>query len=426
MPPEAISSLAFDYAAAERAQLCWTLGITEHHNGVDNVLALINLALLTGHVGRHGSGLTPLRGQNNVQGGGDMGAIPNKLPGFHDIERDPTARHMFESAWGVPIPSHYGMHLTQMFHAMDKGELTTLYCIGENPAQSEADSSRTHQRLQSLDCLVVQDIFLTKTAEMADIVLPASSSWCESEGTVRNSERRVHRVRRALSPPGEARDDLDILSDLAARLGYDWGRPSPQQVWDELRSLSPVHRGMSYARLEALGGIAWPCYDEQSVGEAYLHGRLWERDLEKRGSAAPFTVVFDDPPLDPITPEFPLRLTTGRRLDSYNTGVQTSAYASPLRFGERLDISPEDASNYGLKSDDRVRIVSRRGAIEAVVNIDPGLREGLVFMTFHFSEDTDVNILTNEASDPRSGTSEFKAASIRIEAIVSKPCEAGG
>ena len=355
-----------------------------------------------------------------------MGAIPNKLPGFQDIERDPEARSMFERAWGARIPPQYGMHLTQMFHAMERGELTTLYCIGENPAQSEADSAKTHNLLWNLDCLVVQDIFLTKTAELADIVLPASSSWCESEGTVTNSERRVQRVRRALNPPGEARDDLDIFSDLAARLGYDWGRPSPEQIWDELRSLSPAHRGMSYSRLEALGGIAWPCYEEQSDGTAYLHARLWEREPGKRGPEAPFSVVFDDPPLDPITTDFPLRLTTGRRLDSYNTGVQTSAYASPLRFGERLDISPEDAVNYGLKLDDVVRVVSRRGAIEAIVRIDPGLREGLVFMTFHFSEDTDVNILTNDAADPRSGTSEFKAASVRIEVIALERCEARG
>ena len=191
--------------------ICWTLGITEHHNAVDNVLCLINLALLTGHVGRYGSGLNPLRGQNNVQGGGDMGAIPNKLPGFQDIESNHEARERFERAWGVTITPKYGWHLTQMFEAMERGDLRCLYVLGENPAQSEADATHANELLEGLDCLVVQDIFLTRTAEMADVVLPASASWCEAEGTVTNSERRVQRVRKALDPPGDARDDIEIL-----------------------------------------------------------------------------------------------------------------------------------------------------------------------------------------------------------------------
>ena len=193
--------------------ICWTLGITEHHNAVDNVLCLINLGLLTGHVGRYGSGLNPLRGQNNVQGGGDMGAIPNKLPGFQDIESNHEARERFERAWGVTIPPKYGWHLTQMFEAMERGDLRCLYVLGENPAQSEADATHANELLEGLDCLVVQDIFLTRTAEMADVVLPASASWCEAEGTVTNSERRVQRVRKALDPPGDARDDIEILCE---------------------------------------------------------------------------------------------------------------------------------------------------------------------------------------------------------------------
>jgi len=252
-----IRQVAHAYARADRAQICWTLGITEHHNAVDNVLALINLGLLTGHVGRYGSGLNPLRGQNNVQGGGDMGAIPNKLPGFQDIERDAEARRRFEKAWGTPVHPQYGWHLTQMFHAMERGELRTLYVIGENPAQSEADVQRARRLLAGLDFLVVQDIVMTKTAELADVVLPGTASWCEAEGTVTNSERRVQRVRKALDPPGDARDDTWILSELARRLGYDWGHPTAEEIWDELRSLSPIHRGMTYARLEA-EGVAVP------------------------------------------------------------------------------------------------------------------------------------------------------------------------
>jgi predicted molibdopterin-dependent oxidoreductase YjgC len=419
VPADRIRALAHAYARADRAQLCWTLGITEHHNAVDNVLSLINLALLCGHVGRWGSGLTPLRGQNNVQGGGDMGAIPNKLPGFQDIEQDAEARARFAAAWGAPIPPKYGWHLTQMFEAMERGELTTLYVIGENPAQSEADIDHARHLLESLEFLAVQDIFLTRTAEMADVVFPASASWCETEGTVTNSERRVQRVRRALNSPGNARDDLDIIADLALRLGYDWGRPTAEQIWNELRSLSPMHAGMSYERLEQLGGIAWPCYDENDPGATFLHGRLWESDEARRGSRAPFSVVVHEPPLEMPDDCFPLLLTTGRRLDSYNTGVQTGSFASPLRGqGETLDICPEDGRRYDVCEGELVRVVSPRGSVEAPVRYDRGLRPGLAFMTMHFPDQVDVNRLTNGASDPKSGTSEFKAAAIRIEKLV--------
>ena len=270
-----IRETAHAFARADRAMICWTLGITEHHNAVDNVLSLINLALLCGHVGRFGSGLNPLRGQNNVQGGGDMGAIPNKLPGFQDIERDHEARGRFEQAWGTTIRPAYGWHLTQMFHGMERGELRTLYVIGENPAQSEADITQTRKLLAELDFLVVQDIVLTKTAEMADVVFPSAASWCEADGTVTNSERRVQRVRKALDPPGEARDDMWIIAELARRLGHDWPEPVAEEVWDELRSLSPMHAGMSYARLEEHGGLQWPCPDEDHPGSPLLHERLW-------------------------------------------------------------------------------------------------------------------------------------------------------
>ena len=397
--------------------------ITEHHNGVDNVVSLINLALLTGHVGRPGSGLSPLRGQNNVQGGGDMGAVPNKLPGFQDI-LDDGARLAFDAAWGSTIPPRYGKHLTAMFEAMDRGELRALYVMGENPAQSEADISRARRLLGGLDHLVVQDIFLTKTAELADVVLPASANWCESEGTVTNSERRVQRVRQAVRPPDGARDDSDILLAIAARLGHPWSYGQPdatlaeriEAVWDEVRSLSPMHRGMSYPRLAALGGIQWPCPSDDSLEPPYLHHRLWADDPAERGPLAPFSVVAHDPPVEDVTDEYPLRLTTGRRLDSYNTGVQSGAIASPLRQGETIDLSAADAEALGIGEGEVVRVTSRRGAVEAPVRIDPGLRPGLAFMTFHF-DDVDVNQLTIEANDPRSGTAEFKAAAVRIDRL---------
>ncbi len=412
VPAGLIRELAHAYARAPRAELCWTLGITEHHNAVDNVRALINLALLCGHVGRYGSGLNPLRGQNNVQGGGDMGAIPNKFPGGQDVE-DPASIDKFERAWGGTLPRKRGWNLTEIFHAIEDGALDTLYVIGENPAQSEADQDHAIQLLRSLKTLIVQDIFLTKTGELADVVFPATASWCESEGTVTSSERRVQRCRKALDPPGEARDDIAIMCALARGLGHDWPDYSAERAWDECRSLSPWHAGMSYARLAKLDGIAWPCYDEDHPGERFLHARLWEEPM--RSERAPFAAVDHDPPVEALDEEYPLRLTTGRRLDSFNTGVQSGGYTSPLRRGETLDLSPEDARSYGVSEGDRVRVTSRRGSIVAPVRIDAGLRPGLVFTTFHFNDAIATNLLTIDATDPKSGTAEFKACAVRVE-----------
>jgi predicted molibdopterin-dependent oxidoreductase YjgC len=417
VPAALIKRLAHDYARADRAQICWTLGITEHHNAADNVFALINLSLLTGHVGRYGSGLVPLRGQNNVQGGGDMGAIPNKLTGFQDIETDPAARAKFERAYGVTLPARKGMHLSQMFEAMEEGELTACYIIGENPLRSEADTGRTRKLLEGLQHLVVQDMFLTDTAAAADVVLPATATWCEAEGTVTSSERRVQRVRKALDPPPGVRDDIEIICEIARRLGTDWGNPTAEDLWNELRTLSPMHAGMSYQRLTELGGIQWPCYDEDHPGELFLHARLWEEDPEKRGNPAPFTVVQQEDPVDELSEEFPIRLTTGRRLDSFNTGVQTGHYETPIRRPETLNLSPEDAARLGFTEDEVVTVSSRRGSLAAPVHIDTQLRAGLAFMTLHFPEQVETNVLTLDAWDPKSGTAEFKATAIRVDKL---------
>ena len=414
VPADAIRELAHAYATADRAILCWTLGITEHHNAVDNVLALISLSLLTGHVGRYGSGLNPLRGQNNVQGGGDMGALPDRLPGFQHVEND-ALRARFDAAWGVAVPPKRGKNLSQMFDAIEHDELDALYIIGENPVQSEADQTRARRLIETPRLVVVQDLFLTKTAELADVVLPAAAAWAESEGTVTNSERRVQRVRKAIDPPGEARDDLWIIFELARRMGHDWGPPDAEAVWDEVRSVSPPHAGMSYARLASEGGLQWPCYDEDHPGELFLHSRLWEDPMP--GNRAPFVPVVHDPPVDRLSDEFPIRLTTGRRLDSYNTGVQTAGYRSPLRRGESLDISPEDAARMELVDGEPVRVTSRRGSVEAPIRIDPRLRPGLTFMTMHFGDDVATNLLTIDATDPKSGTAEFKATAIRIDKV---------
>jgi predicted molibdopterin-dependent oxidoreductase YjgC len=258
-------------------------------------------------------------------------------------------------------------------------------------------------------------------------VLPASAAWAESEGTVTNSERRVQRVRKALDPPGSAKDDIWIIAQLAKRLGVDWGDVTPHGAWEELRTLSPMHAGMSYERLEELGGIQWPCPDETHPGTQFLHARLWEfDDPERQGAKAPFSVVIDEPPVDGLDAEFPLRLTTGRRLDSYNTGVQSGGYTSPLRRPESIEVSPEDAEMLGVVEGERVTVTSRRGAVEAPIHVDPGLRSGLVFLTLHFPDQVETNRLTIEANDPRSGTAEFKATAVRIEKLGRPLVDVGG
>ncbi len=412
VPASTIRELAHAYGSAKTAQLCWTLGITEHHTGTENVLALINLSLLTGHVGRWGSGLTPLRGQNNVQGGGDMGALPNKLPGFKDVE-DAEHRARFEATWGAPIPPVAGLHLSLMLEAMEEGTLRSLYVVGENPVQSEADAARATRLVSGLDHLVVQDLFVTATAELADVVLPAAG-WGEVEGTYTSSERRVQHASKVMDPPGEARSDIDIMGELARHLGVDWPSQTVEEVWDELRSLSALHGGMSYQRLDRLGGLQWPCPDEDHPGTPILHERLWTDDV---GSPAPFSPVEWVPPVDELTDEYPIRLTTGRRLDSFNTGVQSGRYSSPRRIGGSIDLAPEDADRLDVDESQVVRVTSRRGSVEAPVHLDRGLRPGLAFMSVHFPDDVDVNQLTVDAWDPLSGTAEFKATAVRIEKV---------
>jgi predicted molibdopterin-dependent oxidoreductase YjgC len=315
----------------------------------------------------------------------------------------------------VTLKPEYGKNLTMMFEAMEHGTLKAVYAIGENPAQSEADQHRAQRLLGGLEHLVVQDILPTKMLDFAHVVLPASSSWCESEGTVTNSERRVQRLRPALTPPGNARDDIAIILEIARRFGHDWGHPSAEQVWNEVRTLAPMFAGMSYARLEQAGGLQWPCYDEHHPGEQFLHSRLWKEPRE--GPPAPFSVVEHDPPLERPDAEYPFTLTTGRRLDSYNTGVQTAGYKSPLRRGESLDMSPEDAQRLGLVDGAPVRVTSRRGSVVAPIHLDRSLRAGLVFMTLHFQDEVTTNVLTVDYTDPKSGTAEFKACAVRVEPV---------
>jgi formate dehydrogenase major subunit len=414
IPAARIREIARAYATARTGMICWTLGITEHHNAVDNVLALINLGLLTGKVGRDGCGLNPLRGQNNVQGGGDMGALPDRVPGFQPVEDDAT-RARFERAWGASVPPRAGWHQTGMLAAIERGDLRCLYVLGENPLRSDADAHHVELLLRKLDFLVVQDILRTATAELADVVLPGSSSWAEADGTVTNSERRVQLCRKALDPPGEARDDCLILQDIANRLGADWRYTSAEQIWDEVRALSPQHAGMSYARLAAHDGLQWPCYDETHPGERVMHRRLWEDPL--RGPRVPFVPTAFEPPVDRVDADYPLLLTTGRRLEFFNTGVQTSLYESARHQEEFLELHPEDMANLGLEDGTLVRVTSRRGSVQVRARADRGLSRGLAFMTLHHPETVNTNLLTIHATDPKSGTAEFKATAVRVESV---------
>ena len=383
VPSEAIADLAHGYAKAPTAQILWTLGITEHHTGVDNVLALSNLALLTGHVGRPGSGLVPLRGQNNVQGGGDMGALPNKLPGFQDVDND-EIRSKFEQAWGAKFTGEIGLNLTQMFEAMGQDKLKAVWVIGENPADSEADVKHAREMLKRLDMLVVQDVFMTRTAKMADVVFPAALGWAESEGTATSSERRVQRIRAAVPPPGQAKQEVEIISENGPTDGINkLGATHTRRVMGRTtNSFTHACRDVLEA-LRTRGGIQWPCPDEDHPGSPFLHGRLWERPVE--GRRAPFSCVEHRPPVDELTDEFPIRLTTGRVLDSYNTGVQTDKFDSPIRSGDALEISSEDSLKLGVEEGETVKVSSRRGSILMRIEIDEDLQTGLAFTTFHFS-----------------------------------------
>lgn len=411
--PERIEALARRYAKAPAAMIGWTLGITEHHNAVDNVYALINLALLCGNVGRPGAGLSPFRGQNNVQGGGDMGALPNRLPGFQDI-LDPAVRRKFSEAWGVPISATLGWDQTKMFEAMEQGLMQGLYVIGENPIQSEANGEHVQHLFSQLKALVVQDIFLTPTAEMAHVVFPARVSFAESEGTYTNSERRVQRVKPARQAPGDAQDDLWIVASLARAMGFDWPLLEAEAVFDEMRQLTINYRGMSYARLEREHGLQWPLPEPGHPGTKVMHERLWESDVSPK---APFHRVQWSAPMEEVSVEYPFLLTTGRRLAFFNTGVQSNLYDHPHKLGEWMEIHPQDAKMLGLENGEAISVISRRGRVEVPAYYSETVAPGTVFLSFHFPDEVMTNRLTINATDPKSGTAEFKAAAVRLERV---------
>lgn len=413
LTPQQIVDTARTYAKADNAMIAYTLGITEHHCGVNNVLDIANLTLLTGHIGKRGNGILPLRGQNNVQGAGDMGCLPNQLPGSYSLG-DMHHRARFEKAWKVTLNPRFGDTQTRTFERMENGELKALYVIGENPVMADVHMSHTRSIFEKLDLLIVQDIFLTETAQLADVVLPARS-WGEVDGTYTNTERRVQRVRKAVDADPGTRDDWDILCDLSTRMGYLMHYRNSEEIWEEVRQLAPnLYGGMSYARLDAEGGLQYPCPTEDHPGTFVLHERFHAPVFE--GTASSFVPVDYTPPAEMPDEEYPFLLTTGRRYEQYNTHTQTRYYADGVRLKqteESLDIHPDDAAALGIEDGDLVEVRSRRGAVEVKVKVLEKMAPGLVFMSFHWPE-VPTNVLTINEYDPISGTAEFKACAVKI------------
>jgi formate dehydrogenase major subunit len=425
VPEQDLREAARLYATAKPAAILYAMGITQHVSGHNNVLAVANLALLTGNLGIPGGGVNPLRGQNNVQGACDMGALPNFLPGYQRVTDD-EVRAKFEAAWGVTLPAEPGLTVVEMFHAAERGDLKALYIMGENPMMTDPDTHHVQAALENLDFLVVQDIFLTETAQLADVVLP-TASFAEKEGTFTNTERRVQRLRQALDPPGEARADGEILQELAGRMGYrllgdgeereergDHGSritDHASRIMDEIASLTPSYGGIHYDRLEN-GGLQWPCPTADHPGTPILHVERFPRG---RGRFSP--VEYTPPPEEPDA-EYPLLLTTGRRLEHYHSGSMTRRVEglNALVPEERIEINAADAASLGLNDGDWVQVTSRRGQVRVRASVGKRCPPGTVFMTFHFAEALG-NRLTNPALDPVSKIPTFKVCAVRVEKV---------
>ncbi len=395
------------YARAGRAAILYAMGITQHVSGTDNVMALANLALLTGNLGKEGAGINPLRGQNNVQGACDMGALPNVFTAYQRVD-DREASDKFSRAWGRELSRKPGLTVVEMMEAARRGEVRAMYVMGENPLVTDPDTGHVAEALRELDLLVVQDIFLTETAAMADVVLPGAC-FAEKEGTFTNTERRVQRVRKALDPPGEALEDMRIIMALSGRMGYSMGYEDAAAVMDEIAALTPSYGGISHQRLEG-GGLQWPCPDRSHPGTPLLHVETFPRG---RGRLTPVEYV---PPDELPDADYPFLLTTGRLLYHYHSGSMTRRSASLLEKVERawVAVSDEDAADLGLQEGDTVRITSRRGTVVSRAHISHRLRKGSVFATFHFGEEG-ANILTNPALDPKSKIPDLKVCAVRVE-----------
>ncbi len=403
------------YAVAGKAMILYAMGITQHTSGTDNVKSLANLAMLCGYVGIEGGGVNPLRGQNNVQGACDMGGLPNVFPGYQRVDDEQVLRK-FERAWatGVRLSSRPGLTLTELPGAALGGRLKAMYIMGENPVLSDPNASHLEEALKQLDFLVVQDIFMTETARLADVVLPAAS-FAEKDGTFTNTERRVQRVRKALSPPGNALTDWEIIRDLAGRMGHPMPYRSAEEIFDEMAALVPSYAGISYERLEK-GGLQWPCPDRYHAGTKVLH-----RDRFVRGLGKFHAVEFHSPAELPDE-EYPFLFSTGRIRYHYHTGTMTRRSRSLEHVApeERLEMHADDAARLGIAEGEMVRVASRRGQVTAKVRVGTRSQPGMVFGTFHFRE-VPVNRLTNDALDPAGKIPEYKVCAVRVEKLSAEP-----
>jgi len=420
VPAEDIIEAARLYAGARNASIFWAMGITQHTSGTDNVKALSNLALLTGNIGRPGTGLNPLRGQNNVQGACDMGGLVNVYPGYQPVA-DEANRAKFARAWDVPLERLSpvpGLTVTEIMHKALAGEIKAVYIMGENPMLSDPNLSHVREALENLDFLVVQDIFLNETAEFADIVLPAVS-FAEKGGTFTSTERRVQMVHPALAAPGDARPDWQIITDLANRMGASWQYDTPEAIFTELRTVTPQYAGMTYPRL-ARAGLQWPCPNEDHPGTPVLHT---ERFTRGKGL---FCAVDYRPPAEEPDNEYPFILSTGRSLFHWHGGTMSrrSPGLDTIAPVAEVEINPVDAANLGIADDGRVRVTSRRGSVVALAHLTKRSPIGTVFMTFHYAEAA-TNLLTVDAVDPIAKIPEYKVCAVKVEREVTEINKAG-
>ena len=410
IPRAELTAAARTYAKAPAASILYAMGITQHVTGTDNVKSLANLAMLCGNVGIPGGGVNPLRGQNNVQGACDMGGLPNVYTGYQKVD-DPAVRERMESAWGVDrLPDRPGLTATDMMNKAHEGELKALYIIGENPMVSDPDLNHAEKSLKNLDFLVVQDIFLSETARMADVVLP-SASFAEKDGTFTNTERKVQRVRKAVTAPGKAREDGVILCDLSKRFSYAMSYKDSSQVMEEIARVTPSYCGINYNRIKTKG-LHWPCTGTDHPGTPCLHMDQFTCGL------GVFHAINYRPPAEVPDDAYPLFLTTGRLLYHYHTGTMTMKTPglnerAPACF---VEISPEDAAGYGVGEGDMLRVRSRRGEIEAAAKVSETAVKGTVFIPFHYAAAA-ANRLTNAALDPIAKIPELKVCAVAIEKV---------
>jgi formate dehydrogenase alpha subunit len=415
---EDIVKFAEYYATAETATILYAMGITQHTHGVDNVKSLANLAMLTGNMGKRSTGVNPLRGQNNVQGACDMGGLPNVYPAYQAVTVEANKKK-FEDAWQTQLSDKVGYTIMEMMHGLEDGSVKGMVILGENPVGSDPDSNHVKHALEAAEFLAVIDIFLTDTAELADVVLPGAS-YAEKDGTFVNTERKVLRVRKAVQPVGDCRPDWQIICDLSTRCGLPMGYESPKEIFDEIAQVTPSYGGLSYDRLEK-GGIPWPCPSPDHPGTPILHTEKFTR------GQGLFHAIEYRPPDELVDDEFPMQMTTGRYFPHYHTGTMTRN--SPSLHAEmpegHVEINPKDAAELGLKDHDSARIVSRRGEVVSKVLLTDNVEPGAIFMSFHFME-ANANVLTNPALDPICKIPEYKVCAVRVEALEAELVEAAG